>query len=196
MMVSMNMEGTVMADGTSTTNPEDGDIDSMTIGGDLTGSVLAMGSGTIGMFNVGGSVGTDGSVAAEEITTMMVSMNMEGTVTADGRPTATSEDGDIDMLEIGGDLTGSVTAIGSGTITFVVVGGSLTDTGLVNAEEIINMSVDGATSGSIMADDIGTVSAGGAISSFPLLSIQRSRGAADCGRVAIGGSFHFSGRLL
>ena len=156
MMVSMNMEGTITADGTSTTNPEDGDIDSLTIGGDLTGSVSAMGSGTIGSFNVGGSVGVDGSVEAEEITTMMVSMNMEGTITADGTSTTNPEDGDIDSLTIGGDLTGSVSAMGSGTIGSFNVGGSVGTAGSVEAEEITTMMVSMNMEGTITADGTST----------------------------------------
>jgi hypothetical protein len=84
-----------------------------TVDGTLNGSVTASGSGTIGSLDLG-AVGTTGTVNSEDITTLTVTRDMSGAVTVTQTPDST---GTLGTMTVGGSTEGSVTAANVGTIS-------------------------------------------------------------------------------
>jgi hypothetical protein len=158
LMVMGDMSGSVMASGGTITDMTIGgtvtttgtvmaeDIGQILIVGDLDGTLLAQGSGTIDDAEIDGTVGSTGMIMSEDITQIMVMGDMSGTVMVSAPP------------------------VGSGNLDTMIVGGSLT--GTVSVEESLGtLMVDGGTSGTVSAGDIGTLSAGQAVAGSPVLQV-------------------------
>jgi hypothetical protein len=136
---SLTVDGSLTSGSTVMT----GDITSITVMGDVNGTVAAKGSGSIGDMEVGGSIGSTGTVMTEDITSIKVTGAINGTVEANGS-------GTIDNLQAG----------------------SIGGTGTVMSEDITSIMVTGATEGLISALDIGTISVIGGVAASPVLKIM------------------------
>jgi hypothetical protein len=139
-----------------------------TVGGDFSGSWSVQGSGTIDGLTIGGTLTASGMVVAQDVTNMMVTGNVAGTIKA-SVPTGASGTGTIAMLTINGsiagtgmvmgknlgtvhvvtDLNGEVIAQGSGTIGDLNVGGSIGPSGMVMSEDVTNIMVMGDVAGAV-----------------------------------------------
>jgi hypothetical protein len=163
---SLTQPGTISA--VNMVNPALGNINLLTIVQDLAGTLIA--SGTLGTFNLGGSLTSTGSLEVGSIGTMTVDKDVAGRIQSTGpissltigstayagSVTATgqvSAGQDITTMQVYGDVAGKVQAggnIGSMTVGSPTYHGSVS--GLVSAgNNITTMQVYGDVSGTIQA---------------------------------------------
>ena len=156
---TQNMAGSTTAKGAGT-------IGTVTVGGDMSGTIYApedtnSGSGTVSSVNVTGSF--TGSLNTGTLTEISVGSNLTGSVTAQGA-------GTIGTVTVGGDMSGTIyapedTNSGSGTVSSVNVTGSFT--GSLNSGTITEVSVGSNLTGSVTAQGaglLGKVTVGGYLS--------------------------------
>jgi hypothetical protein len=117
--------------------------------GDWGGQWSVQGSGTIEDLQIGGSITPSGTVMAEDITQIAVVANLAGSVTVNDTADST---GSVQQISVGGDVTGEVAVDAS----------------------LDTMTINGSSTGTIAAGDIGTVSASGGIAGSPVLNITEN----------------------
>jgi hypothetical protein len=155
-----------------------GDINHMTVGGDLAGNVNVAGTlananvggnvsgnvnetGTINQFTVGGSVTATATITASNavpddanLYSLQVGGDMAGKITVSGT---------LANATIGGDVSGSVTE--SGTTDQLQIGGSITRTGTITAGGINDLSVGKNLAGNVnVAGTLASATVGGDVS--------------------------------
>lgn len=144
----------------------------MRVRGNFSGQWTVTGSGTVDDLDIDGSVTATGRVTTEDIVSMMVMGDMDGTVDASaGTVTELEIAGsvgatglvmaeDLTLLCIGGDLFGDLMIHGSGTITDLEVGGSVGGTSTIMSEDIVSMMVMGHMAGDVTVSAIGVPGVG------------------------------------
>ncbi len=137
---------------------------------DISGGIAV----TAGGFNAGATIAAGGDISGNITATAGdIAANITAGVDISGNITATAGAVTGTVKATAGDLSGNVTA-GSGNITSIVVGGDITGSTIRAEDDITNISVTGAITGpttitasfadSDATGDIGTVTAGGGIS--------------------------------
>ncbi len=181
---TQNMAGSTTAKGAGT-------IGTVTVGGDMSGTIYApedtnSGSGTVSSVNVTGSF--TGSLNTGTLTEISVGSNLTGSVTAQGA-------GTIGTVTVGGDMSGTIYApedstSGSGYIDSVNVSESLT--GSVSTGTITEVSVGSNLTGTVTAQGagtIGTVTVGGDMSGTIYAPEDTNSGSGTISSVNVTGSF-------
>src|SRR5207248_1925570 len=138
-----------------------GEIDSLTIGGDLNGAVEAPedstdpNSGIIESITVVGSVGPSGVISTGTLDSGTIDGDMNGLIEASGQ-------GQIDYLLIGGQLDGDVQAPedsnpDSGVIEQIIIVGDVTSNGTITTGTLDSGTIDGDMNGLIEASGAGVI---------------------------------------
>ncbi|MFN0056554.1 MAG: putative Ig domain-containing protein [Planctomycetales bacterium] len=187
--VAGDMAGTIIAHGAGT-------INGLNVGGSVAGTITALedsnpGSGTIANTTVG-RVSSGGTIDGGALTTIRVETDMAGTIIAHGA-------GTINGLNVGGSVAGTITALedsnpGSGTMNGVTVG-SVSTTGRLDGGALTTIRVETDMAGTIIAhgaETVGTFVIGGNLSGTVQALVDENPGSGKYESIQVGS---VSGRL-